>query len=83
MIIHADEVAPDDRPGGYDASSSSASEEEATTSASDESKLWTGKARVETFIVGQDVLAGERLQWIVEGGEVQSRSAFARVGRRG
>ncbi|KAK5131241.1 hypothetical protein LTR08_001210 [Meristemomyces frigidus] len=29
----------------------------------------TGKARVETFIVGQDVLKGERLQWIVDGGK--------------
>ena len=27
------------------------------------------KARVETFIVGQDVERGERLQWIVEGGK--------------
>ncbi|EME48367.1 hypothetical protein DOTSEDRAFT_57741 [Dothistroma septosporum NZE10] len=35
----------------------------------DEEKRWTGKARIETFIVGQDVLKGERVQWIVEGGK--------------
>lgn len=32
----------------------------------------SGKARVETFIVGQDVAKGERLQWIVEGGKYKS-----------
>ncbi len=26
------------------------------------------KARVEAFVVGKDLLAGEKLQWIVEGG---------------
>ncbi|KAF2494728.1 hypothetical protein BU16DRAFT_618731 [Lophium mytilinum] len=31
-----------------------------------------GKARVETFVVGKDVLKGERLQWIVEGGKFKS-----------
>lgn len=30
------------------------------------------KARVETFIVGPDVEAGERLQWVVEGGKYKS-----------
>jgi predicted cupin superfamily sugar epimerase len=35
-------------------------------------KLWTGKARVETFLVGPDVLKGERLQWIVEGGKYKA-----------
>ncbi len=37
---------------------------------------WTnlaGKARVETFVVGQDVQAGERLQWVVEGGKYKVR----------
>ncbi|GAB7366764.1 hypothetical protein MBLNU230_g0718t1 [Neophaeotheca triangularis] len=32
---------------------------------------WTqadGRTRVETFLVGQDVAAGEKLQWVVEGG---------------
>ncbi|KAK3051810.1 hypothetical protein LTR09_007110 [Extremus antarcticus] len=36
---------------------------------------WTnlaGKARVETFVVGQDVQAGERLQWVVEGGKYKA-----------
>jgi hypothetical protein len=33
-----------------------------------ESLKWTGKARVETFVVGPNVAKGERLQWIVEGG---------------
>jgi predicted cupin superfamily sugar epimerase len=68
VIIHADEVAPDDRPGGY---SSTSSEEKDSL---DEKKLWTGKARVETFIVGQDVLGGERLQWIVEGGKYKAEA---------
>jgi uncharacterized protein len=30
------------------------------------------KARVETFIVGQDVAHGEKLQWIVEGGKFKA-----------
>ena len=30
------------------------------------------KARVETFVVGQNVLAGERLQWIVEGNKYKA-----------
>lgn len=64
MIIHADEVAPSSRPGGYgDAESDSETREK---------KLWTGKARVETFVAGGDVLAGEKLQWIVEGGKYKA-----------
>ncbi|KAL1644968.1 hypothetical protein SLS58_004039 [Diplodia intermedia] len=31
-----------------------------------------GEARVETYVVGQDVAAGERLQWIVEGGKYKA-----------
>ena len=30
------------------------------------------KARIETFIVGQNIEAGERLQWIVEGGKYKA-----------
>jgi predicted cupin superfamily sugar epimerase len=30
------------------------------------------KARVETFVVGQDIAKGEKLQWIVEGGKYKS-----------
>jgi hypothetical protein len=37
-----------------------------------EAVSWTGKARVETFIVGQNIEAGERLQWVVEGGKYKS-----------
>ena len=59
IIIHADEVASTVCPGGYDAKVSSVGE----------AKRWVGKARVETFVVGQNVLEGERLQWIVEGGK--------------
>ena len=61
VIIHADEVAPSDRPSGY-----------GSEDGADEKKLWTGKARVETYVVGQDVLGGERLQWIVEGGKYKA-----------
>jgi uncharacterized protein len=33
----------------------------------------TGKtARVETFVVGRDVMNGEKLQWIVEGGKYKA-----------
>lgn len=32
----------------------------------------SGKARIETFIVGQNIGAGERLQWIVEGGKYKA-----------
>lgn len=31
-----------------------------------------GEARIETYVVGQDILAGERLQWIVEGGKYKA-----------
>ena len=61
VIIHADEVASTNYPGGYGAEDDSPEEQR-----------WSGKARVETFIVGQDVLHGERLQWIVEGGKYKS-----------
>ncbi|KAK2792713.1 hypothetical protein FQN52_002775 [Onygenales sp. PD_12] len=30
------------------------------------------KARIESFVVGQNIAAGERLQWIVEGGKFKS-----------
>ena len=58
MIIHADEVAAPSHPSGY-------GDDEGV----EEGKRWIGKARVETFVVGQDVLGGERLQWVVEGGK--------------
>ena len=62
MIIHADEVASASRPNGY-----------GTPEEGDEQSFWTGgKARVETFVVGGDVLAGEKLQWIVEGGKYKA-----------
>ena len=64
VIIHADEVAPRDRPSGYGSSDSE--------SGADEKKLLTGKARVETYVVGQDVLGGEKLQWIVDGGKYKA-----------
>lgn len=31
-----------------------------------------GQARIETYVVGQDVAAGERLQWVVEGGKYKA-----------
>ena len=31
-----------------------------------------GKARIETFIVGKDILAGEKVQWLVEGGKYKA-----------
>lgn len=66
VIIHADEVATETSPGGYD--DGSATEEGMT-----EQERWIGKkARVETFIVGPDALKGEKLQWIVEGGKFKS-----------
>lgn len=71
VIIHADEVAPSHRPGGYGAEDEDEEGQE-TSSVRAEKKLWTGKARVETFVVGQDVLNGEKLQWIVEGGKYKA-----------
>ena len=59
VIIHADEVAA---TTGADANSDKMPE----------AQLWTGKARLETFVVGQDVAAGEKLQWIVEGGKYKA-----------
>jgi predicted cupin superfamily sugar epimerase len=68
VIIHADEVASPSRPGGYDPATSSSTDEKGN-----EKDFWTGgKARVETFVVGQDVMAGEQLQWIVEGGKYKA-----------
>jgi hypothetical protein len=66
VIIHADEVAASDRPGGYGEDTAKEEGEE------EEGKLWSGKARVETFVVGQDVLSGERLQWIVGSGKYKA-----------
>ncbi|USW47294.1 hypothetical protein Slin15195_G006130 [Septoria linicola] len=60
VIVHADEVASDECPGGYGDDSLS------------EDRRWTGKARVEVFTVGQNVLEGERLQWVVDGGKYKT-----------
>ncbi|KAJ5120622.1 uncharacterized protein N7515_010010 [Penicillium bovifimosum] len=38
----------------------------------DEVEGGKGKARVETFVVGPDVAAGERMQWVVEGGKYKA-----------
>ena len=59
MIIHADEVATTGRPGSHG-------------NKMPEGMRWTGKARVETFVVGHDVVNGERLQWIVGGGKYKA-----------
>ncbi|SMQ46008.1 unnamed protein product [Zymoseptoria tritici ST99CH_3D7] len=61
VIIHADEVAAKDFSGGYARDGAEADGKE--------DGRWNGKARVESFIVGQNVQAGERLQWIVDGGK--------------
>jgi predicted cupin superfamily sugar epimerase len=60
VLIHAGEVAASTCPGGYGGADVK------------EAERWTGKARVEVFRVGQDVLNGERLQWIVDGGIYKS-----------
>jgi len=60
VIIHADEVAAPACSQGYG------------TDDSTEEQRWEGKARIETFIVGQDVLKGEKLQWIVDGGKYKT-----------
>lgn len=57
IIIHADEV------------SSVKTGSEANVP---EAMLWTGKAKVETFVVGQNILEGEKLQWVVEGGKYKA-----------
>lgn len=61
MVIHADEVAGSDFPGGY-----------GSEGLVGEGTRWVGKARVETFVVGLDVEAGERVQWVVEGGKYKA-----------
>lgn len=38
----------------------------------DEAREPGQKARVETFTVGRDVVNGEKLQWIVEGGKFKA-----------
>jgi len=38
----------------------------------DEEDESSGGKRIETFTVGQDVLKGEKLQWIVEGGKYKA-----------
>ena len=57
VIVHAPEVARSEHPNGYGG-----------TEGENESSRWTGKARIETFVVGRNVEKGEKLQWIVEGG---------------
>ena len=70
MLFRSDEVAAVDRPGGYAADDGQQGSEGAEE---EEGKLWTGKARVETFVVGQDLVGkGERVQWIVEGGKYKA-----------
>lgn len=61
VIIHADEVMGE-----------SDSHEPGTLKVGAGGKGGLGKARVETFVVGQDVLGGERLQWIVDGGKYKA-----------
>lgn len=61
VLIHADEAAASEQPGGYDGPENRT-----------ESQRWDKKARVETFVVGQNVSKGERLQWIVEGGKYKT-----------
>ncbi|GAB1725509.1 hypothetical protein NU195Hw_g1917t1 [Hortaea werneckii] len=58
VVIHADEVASTSCPGGYGGNENLP-----------ESRRWTDHARIETFVVGPDVLKGERVQWIVDGGK--------------
>ncbi|EKG11526.1 hypothetical protein MPH_11415 [Macrophomina phaseolina MS6] len=36
-----------------------------------------GDARIETYVVGQDVVAGEKLQWIVDGGKYKASFLLA------
>lgn len=70
VIIHADEIASEDRPGGY---SSATSGDEKETGKEEEFWKAGAKARVETFVVGGDLVgAGERVQWIVEGGKYKA-----------
>nr|OQO25361.1 hypothetical protein B0A51_08102 [Rachicladosporium sp. CCFEE 5018] len=57
VLVHADEVAAEECVGGYGGHGLS------------ERERWTGKARVEVFVVGMDLLKGERCQWIVNGGK--------------
>ncbi|EME88061.1 uncharacterized protein MYCFIDRAFT_26189 [Pseudocercospora fijiensis CIRAD86] len=66
VIVHADEVATAGCPLGY-------SPDETLP----EDQRWSGKARVEVFTVGQNVLAGEKLQWIVEGGKYKTSFLLA------
>jgi uncharacterized protein len=69
VIVHADEVASNS--GGYGPDDVP------------EEHRWVGKARVETFMVGQDVLNGERLQWIVDGGKYKSSYLLQDEGESG
>lgn len=57
VVIHSDEVTRASHPSAY-----------GVEDGESERVKWTGKARIETFIVGPNVEKGERLQWIVEGG---------------
>lgn len=63
VIIHADEVSTPEFPGGYS---------EGDHDGSGEDEMWRGRARIETFVVGPNVLDGEKLQWIVEGGKYKA-----------
>lgn len=47
----------------------------------DSHKGLVSKARVETFVVGQDVLNGDRLQWIVDGGKYKASYLLPESGK--
>lgn len=63
IVIHADEVACARGAGGY---------ADRAENLGGEDTRWTGKARIETFVVGPNVLQGEKVQWIVEGGKYKA-----------
>ena len=64
MIIHADEVGGAEYPGDRGTSGPNLE--------LGEEMRWTGKARVETFVVGPNILEGERVQWVVSGGKYKA-----------
>ena len=66
VVIHADEVARAKFPAAYGGLGIGEPD------LGGESMRWAGKARVETFVVGPNILEGEKAQWIVDGGKYKA-----------
>ena len=81
VIIHADEVMPSYEHDNGEATGMGVRLGEGTAGGEGHGAGGGEKARIETFVVGQNVERGERLQWIVPGGKYKVRFFFPFLAR--